>query len=73
MEILEHGELTETYQFKIFKCTECGCKFKADNTEYEYANRYENYYYCECPHCLNIAYEACTVPVFDNIGAPIEC
>ena len=58
MEILEYSKPTKTDQFKIFKCPECGCKFRADNTEYEYANRYEDYYYCECPDCLSIATEA---------------
>ena len=58
MEILEHGNPEESKQTKVFKCGNCGCKFNADEDEYEYAGRYEDYYYCECPECLNKAYES---------------
>ena len=57
MEIIQHGKHEESKMVKTFRCSDCGCIFKADDTEYEYANRYEDYYYCQCPDCLNIATE----------------
>ena len=46
MEIIKHGDPDKLKGTKYFICTECGCEFKADNTEYE--ERLEEYISPEC-------------------------
>ena len=58
MEIIEHGNPESLKRVKTFRCPACGCKFKADKTEYTTGNRYnETYYCCKCPECESYAYE----------------
>ena len=53
MEIIKPGNLEQTLKTLVFCCTNCGCVFSADNTEYEYAgSQYNQPYYSHlCPTC----------------------
>ena len=56
MKILKHGDPEKLKGIKYFVCNECGCEFKADNTEYEerlaeFVNTVE--YVIACPECDN--------------------
>lgn len=52
MQILEHGDPAKINPIVMFKCSNCGCSFKADKTEYrkEVLLTFD-YYYCDCPEC----------------------
>lgn len=58
MEIIKRGKHEESKTVKVFKCPDCGCIFKADNSEY-ITEVDENLviHYCKCPECLNTAYK----------------
>lgn len=58
MEIIVQGNLEKIKQTKEFRCLQCGCVFKANKNEYQYAgSQYnESYYSCACPYCGNRAY-----------------
>lgn len=58
MEIIRQGNLLRTLKIKTFECPACGCMFKADNTEYDYAGMQYNqeYYKCPCPTCGRTVY-----------------
>lgn len=58
VEIIVQGNLDKIKKTKEFNCLQCGCIFKADNGEYQYAgSQYnESYYSCICPCCGNKVY-----------------
>lgn len=58
MEIIQPGNLQTTLKPKRFICSNCGCVFIADCTEYEYAGMQYNqpYYKCLCPTCCKYVY-----------------
>ena len=52
MLILEHGDPAKFNPTVMFKCCNCGCKFKADRTEYSKKSILcADFYYCDCPEC----------------------
>lgn len=68
MKIIRQGKSKEEIekllkQTKRFACTLCDCIFEADLGEYKYEEEYiYTSYYCECPNCGRIAYEARLTP-----------
>lgn len=58
MKIIKAGDLSTTLKPKRFICSNCGCVFTADCTEYEYAGMQYNqpYYKCLCPTCCKYVY-----------------
>lgn len=53
MEIIKQGDLECIKKTKQFNCTSCGCIFRADQKEYEYAGIQYNisYWRHRCPTC----------------------
>ena len=53
MEIIKQGNIELTKKIKQFTCASCGCIFKADKNEYEYAgSSYDGAYWKhKCPTC----------------------
>lgn len=57
MKIIKEGNLNKLKKIKRFECEECGCIFEAEKDEYKWGSQYnEEYYYCACPCCNQIAY-----------------
>lgn len=58
MEIIKHGKHEESKKVEVFRCSACGCIFKADKSEYKIEVD-ENLvvHYCKCPECLHLAYK----------------
>jgi hypothetical protein len=58
MEIITPGNTQIILKPKRFICSNCGCVFIADCTEYEYAGMQYNqpYYKCLCPTCCKYVY-----------------
>ena len=58
MEIITPGNLNKTPKPKRFMCSNCGCVFVANCTEYVYAGMQYNqpYYKCLCPTCCKYVY-----------------
>lgn len=62
MEIIRTGMVENVRKPRVFVCQKCGCKFRADNTEYKEASQIELFYdgitrKCKCPCCGNMAYQ----------------
>lgn len=61
MKILKHG--TPQKVKRIFCCSNCGCEFEAEDTEYETITHghidgsLSNRYFCQCPECFDMARE----------------
>lgn len=61
MQIIEHGDPAKFNPTVMFKCCNCGCKFKADRTEYRKKTLLDasilgaSFYYCDCPECGEVA------------------
>lgn len=53
MEIIKEGDISRLKHTRRFECDDCGCIFKADNTEYVCCGSQYNisYYKCDCPTC----------------------
>lgn len=53
MEIIQHGNPELARKTKQFTCNSCGCVFRADAQEYEYAGMQYNisYWRHKCPTC----------------------
>lgn len=53
MEIIQQGNPERARKTKQFICRSCGCIFRADQNEYEYAGSQYNiaYYRHKCPTC----------------------
>lgn len=52
MEILIHGNPEKFNLTVTFQCHNCGCRFKADKTEYRKESLLAvDFYYCDCPEC----------------------
>lgn len=58
MEIIKPGNIEQTLKVLTFHCTNCGCVFSANNTEYSYGGSQYNqpYYKHPCPTCSRIVY-----------------
>lgn len=53
MKILKQGNLSKLHKYKKFECSDCGCIFLADQTEYiNCSNQREgSMFRIECPCC----------------------
>lgn len=58
MEIIVQGKLEKLREIREFRCSKCGCEFRADKGEYQYeGSQYnEDYYGSKCPCCGNKVY-----------------
>ncbi len=54
MQILNHYEHKRKRRVRTFKCSACGCKFKAGGEEY--GGAYWSYY-CICPNCGYLCFQ----------------
>lgn len=58
MEIIKPGNTEQARKTLMFYCTNCGCVFSADNTEYSYGGSHcnTNYFKHPCPTCCHTVY-----------------
>lgn len=61
MEIIKFGNRDKAKPKKRFVCSNCGCEFIADNTEYQSASQIEFFHdgirrKCKCPCCQKMVY-----------------
>lgn len=58
MNILRNGDLDRLKRIKRFICTDCGCIFEAEKTEYKNESNQRDgvQFSCKCPTCGKTCY-----------------